>query len=247
EISRIRDNLEGNQRLAAGTPISLREPPTLKTFTGNAHRRMPVDLQFSSAIASMPRSSGRQPISEPPVMFGESSMKSWVPLQNSDFCHKPVFHRLFSIQERRFAGGAPVTEVYTQLTSSCRRLIDAPQGYIHLSLIFRCVMSISIWIRKGKAPMSNIDAPSLPSDEAQRIAHIRFGLDGMEEYYVSFKEKRSIHVETQFEVESFKTDSPISAIKLACEIGVHSPYPSTPTFLSWCGSSMHHTGREKAS
>ncbi|MCE3051847.1 hypothetical protein HAX54_050982 [Datura stramonium] len=45
---------------------------------------------------------------------------------------------------------------------------------------------------KGQASMSTSNT------------HILFGLDRMEDYYVSFKEKRSIHVEAQFEVESFK-------------------------------------------
>ncbi|MCD9641482.1 hypothetical protein HAX54_027679 [Datura stramonium] len=60
-------------------------------------------------------------------------------------------------------------------------------------------MATSRRMRKGKVPMSNIDAPSLPSNETQCIAHICFGLAGMEEYYISFKEKKSIHVETKFE------------------------------------------------
>ncbi|MCE0481531.1 hypothetical protein HAX54_039341 [Datura stramonium] len=61
---------------------------------------------------------------------------------------------------------------------------------------------------KGKAPMTNTTIHDLPSDEAQCIAQICFRLARMEEYYVSFKEKRSIHAETQFEVESFKNDFP---------------------------------------
>ncbi|MCE3049425.1 hypothetical protein HAX54_044805 [Datura stramonium] len=47
--------------------------------------------------------------------------------------------------------------------------------------------------------MSNIEAPSLPSDETQCITYICFGLAGMEEYYMYFKEKQSIHAETEFE------------------------------------------------
>ncbi|MCD7451365.1 hypothetical protein HAX54_011294 [Datura stramonium] len=47
--------------------------------------------------------------------------------------------------------------------------------------------------------MSNIDAPTSPSDEIQRIAHIRFRLAGMEKYHMSFKEKWSIHAKTQLE------------------------------------------------
>ncbi|MCD7458122.1 hypothetical protein HAX54_037369 [Datura stramonium] len=42
--------------------------------------------------------------------------------------------------------------------------------------------------------------------QSTRIEHIHFGLAGMEEYYMSFKEKWSIHAKTQFEVESFKID-----------------------------------------
>ncbi|MCD7466092.1 hypothetical protein HAX54_002483 [Datura stramonium] len=62
------------------------------------------------------------------------------------------------------------------------------------------IMSTSRRMRKGKAPMSNIDVTSLLSDETQRIAHIRFGLAGVEEYYISFKEMWSIHAKTQFEL-----------------------------------------------
>ncbi|MCD7468199.1 hypothetical protein HAX54_006177 [Datura stramonium] len=61
---------------------------------------------------------------------------------------------------------------------------------------------------KGKAPMTNTATQTLPSDEAQRIAHIQFRLARMEKYYVSFNEKRSIHEETQLEVESLKNDFP---------------------------------------
>ncbi|MCD7460176.1 hypothetical protein HAX54_043002 [Datura stramonium] len=74
------------------------------------------------------------------------------------------------------------------------------------SVDLNSIMSTSRRTTKGKAPMSNIDAQTAPSDETQRLTHIRFGLDGMEEYYTSFKEKRSIHAETQFDVESFKID-----------------------------------------
>ncbi|MCD7450430.1 hypothetical protein HAX54_006223, partial [Datura stramonium] len=37
---------------------------------------------------------------------------------------------------------------------------------------------------------------------------VRFGLEGMEEFYIAFKEKRVIHAEAQFDAESFKTACP---------------------------------------
>ncbi|MCD9642566.1 hypothetical protein HAX54_029439, partial [Datura stramonium] len=53
------------------------------------------------------------------------------------------------------------------------------------------------------------DVPlDLHFDEAQCIAQLRVGLDRMEAYYMSFKEKRSITTEAQLEVESFKDDFP---------------------------------------
>ncbi|MCD7465194.1 hypothetical protein HAX54_000769 [Datura stramonium] len=48
--------------------------------------------------------------------------------------------------------------------------------------------------------MTNTKIQDLPSDEAQHIAQLCFGLARMEDYYVFFKEKSSIHVETQFEL-----------------------------------------------
>ncbi|MCD7458895.1 hypothetical protein HAX54_039519 [Datura stramonium] len=54
-------------------------------------------------------------------------------------------------------------------------------------------MSTSKRNRKGKAPMANTDIQYIPFDEALRIVHLCFGLARMEEYYVSFKEKRSIN------------------------------------------------------
>ncbi|MCE0482039.1 hypothetical protein HAX54_040373 [Datura stramonium] len=42
--------------------------------------------------------------------------------------------------------------------------------------------------------------PSLPFADVSPVS------PGIEEYYMTFKEKRSIHAETQFEVEPFKTD-----------------------------------------
>ncbi|MCD9560230.1 hypothetical protein HAX54_018733 [Datura stramonium] len=67
-------------------------------------------------------------------------------------------------------------------------------------------------MRKGKALMSNIDAPSLPSDETKFIAHIRFGFDGIEVYYMSFKEKRSIHAETRSEMGVQEVHTTLEAI-----------------------------------
>ncbi|MCD7466246.1 hypothetical protein HAX54_002788 [Datura stramonium] len=61
---------------------------------------------------------------------------------------------------------------------------------------------------KGNAPNTNAATQNLLDDEAHRIAHILFELARMEEYYASYKEKRSIHVENKFEVESFRNVFP---------------------------------------
>ncbi|MCE0481319.1 hypothetical protein HAX54_038997 [Datura stramonium] len=61
---------------------------------------------------------------------------------------------------------------------------------------------------KGQTSLNTSNASSLSSEEAQRIQFNRFGLARMEKYYVSFKEKRSIHAEAQIEVESFKNSFP---------------------------------------
>ncbi|MCE3215013.1 hypothetical protein HAX54_000539 [Datura stramonium] len=46
---------------------------------------------------------------------------------------------------------------------------------------------------------------------------VRFGVEGMEECYMDFKEKRVIHAEAQFDVESFKTACP----DIYRQIGMH--------------------------
>ncbi|MCD7453629.1 hypothetical protein HAX54_021682 [Datura stramonium] len=48
----------------------------------------------------------------------------------------------------------------------------------------------------------------LPYEEAQCISQLHFGLDEMEAYYVSFKGKRYITAEAQFEVKSLKDGFP---------------------------------------
>ncbi|MCE3049814.1 hypothetical protein HAX54_045841 [Datura stramonium] len=69
-------------------------------------------------------------------------------------------------------------------------------------------MSSSKWNSTGKAIMTNTNMQDLTSEEAHPISQLFFGLDNMEAYYFSFKEKRSITAEAQFEVESFKDDFP---------------------------------------
>ncbi|MCD9643258.1 hypothetical protein HAX54_030556 [Datura stramonium] len=59
---------------------------------------------------------------------------------------------------------------------------------------------------KGKAPMVALKSQESEAEEAKRIDQLQFGLDKMEAYYVSFKEKRSITIEARFEIESFKDD-----------------------------------------
>ncbi|MCD9639248.1 hypothetical protein HAX54_023656, partial [Datura stramonium] len=50
--------------------------------------------------------------------------------------------------------------------------------------------------------------PVIQSSMHTSNTQVRFGLERMEEYYVDFKEKRSIHVEAQFDVDSFKNAFP---------------------------------------
>ncbi|MCD7452514.1 hypothetical protein HAX54_017201 [Datura stramonium] len=52
--------------------------------------------------------------------------------------------------------------------------------------------------------MTNTAPHELDLEEAQRILQLHFGLDKMEAYYLYFKENRSIIVEAQFKVASFK-------------------------------------------
>ncbi|MCD7463877.1 hypothetical protein HAX54_051624 [Datura stramonium] len=51
---------------------------------------------------------------------------------------------------------------------------------------------------------SHIGQASVPTNTPQD----RFGLEGMEEFYIAFKEKRVIHAEAQFDAESFKMACP---------------------------------------
>ncbi|MCE3050256.1 hypothetical protein HAX54_046759 [Datura stramonium] len=69
-----------------------------------------------------------------------------------------------------------------------------------------------------------------------------FGLERTEEYYVAFKEKCSIRVEAQFEVDSCKNAFP----DIYDQIGMRDWGPFTipvdPYFLELVGNSMLHTG-----
>ncbi|MCE0480710.1 hypothetical protein HAX54_037802 [Datura stramonium] len=67
---------------------------------------------------------------------------------------------------------------------------------------------IARWHSIGKALMANTNTQDLTSEKVQRISQLRFGLDKMEAYYLSFKGNTFITVEAQFEVESFKNDYP---------------------------------------
>ncbi|MCD9637579.1 hypothetical protein HAX54_020948 [Datura stramonium] len=53
--------------------------------------------------------------------------------------------------------------------------------------------------------------------------HVRFGLEGMEEYYSAFKEKLIIHTEAQFDAEYFNTACP----DIYYQIGMHDWGPFT--------------------
>ncbi|MCD9644320.1 hypothetical protein HAX54_032505, partial [Datura stramonium] len=54
------------------------------------------------------------------------------------------------------------------------------------------------------SPQSHKGQASTHTSKAQ----VLFGLERIEEYYVAFKEKRPIHEEAQFEVDSFKNAFP---------------------------------------
>ncbi|MCD9558997.1 hypothetical protein HAX54_016711, partial [Datura stramonium] len=51
---------------------------------------------------------------------------------------------------------------------------------------------------------SHTSQASVPTNTPQE----RFGLEGMEEFYITFKEKKGIPVEAQFDAESFKATCP---------------------------------------
>ncbi|MCE3215199.1 hypothetical protein HAX54_001241 [Datura stramonium] len=59
---------------------------------------------------------------------------------------------------------------------------------------------------KGKAPMGIDTYQESNLEEEKRISQLFFGLEGMEAYYISFKEKRAIIEEAKFNVDSFKAD-----------------------------------------
>ncbi|MCD7452453.1 hypothetical protein HAX54_016627 [Datura stramonium] len=67
-------------------------------------------------------------------------------------------------------------------------------------------------------------------------------MERMEEYYVEFKEKLSIHAEAQFEVDSLKNAFPDIYDHIGIVTWVHSPYLLTYIFKNWCGNSMLYTG-----
>ncbi|MCE3214727.1 hypothetical protein HAX54_053150, partial [Datura stramonium] len=46
------------------------------------------------------------------------------------------------------------------------------------------------------------------AEETRRISRLSFGLKGMEDYYLFFKERRAITAEAQFDVNSFKAKFP---------------------------------------
>ncbi|MCE2056248.1 hypothetical protein HAX54_044346, partial [Datura stramonium] len=61
---------------------------------------------------------------------------------------------------------------------------------------------------KGKAPMAATPSQEEEAEDAMKIAQLLFGLDKMESYYVSFKEKQSIIVKSRFEIDSFMDELP---------------------------------------
>ncbi|MCD9638313.1 hypothetical protein HAX54_022199 [Datura stramonium] len=52
--------------------------------------------------------------------------------------------------------------------------------------------------------MAAATSQEIEAEEATRIDQIHFGLDKIEAYYVSFKEKRSITIKAQFDINSLK-------------------------------------------
>ncbi|MCD7472938.1 hypothetical protein HAX54_014374 [Datura stramonium] len=72
-------------------------------------------------------------------------------------------------------------------------------GNILLKGVVRCQ-------NKGKAP-TDVDIPQeVDVEETKRISQLRFWLEGMEAYYLSFKKKQPIMAEARFDVDSFKDD-----------------------------------------
>ncbi|MCE2055404.1 hypothetical protein HAX54_042529 [Datura stramonium] len=70
--------------------------------------------------------------------------------------------------------------------------------------------------------------------EEERISQLLFGLEGMETYYLSFKEKRAMTEETIFNVDSFKDDFPDSGKQFEiwdCESFTQPLDPYFPEFV----------------
>ncbi|MCD7472290.1 hypothetical protein HAX54_013354, partial [Datura stramonium] len=69
-------------------------------------------------------------------------------------------------------------------------------------------MSSSRHRNKRKVPMG-VDTPQeADTEEIRRISRLHFGFEGMEAYYLSFKERQAITIEARFDVNSFKADFP---------------------------------------
>ncbi|MCE3049852.1 hypothetical protein HAX54_045933 [Datura stramonium] len=73
---------------------------------------------------------------------------------------------------------------------------------------FHLIMSTSRQRGKGKEPISVATTQGAKSDEEKQIDQLSFGLNMMKNYYVQFKEKKSINAEARFDVDSFKDDFP---------------------------------------
>ncbi|MCE5166038.1 hypothetical protein HAX54_014256, partial [Datura stramonium] len=61
---------------------------------------------------------------------------------------------------------------------------------------------------KGKAPMGAGTHQDSYLAEEERISRLCSGLEGIEAFYLSFKEKRAIIEEARFNIDSFRADFP---------------------------------------
>ncbi|MCD7460395.1 hypothetical protein HAX54_043465 [Datura stramonium] len=115
--------------------------------------------------------------------------------------HHSVEYRHFTDQDRHFADGASISMMF--LPGYC--LISAiHQHFANMHLRFAAGSSMSHEGIMSVSPQSHQGQASMHTSNTQ----VRSGLERIEEYCVSLKEKQSIHAEAQFEVDSFKNAFP---------------------------------------
>ncbi|MCE2055305.1 hypothetical protein HAX54_042379 [Datura stramonium] len=143
-----------------------------------------------------------------------------------------VTHRCFTDHHPRFAGVTSFNissllfgyhPVFQFLSINSTLAVVMLSNLCMVLTLSYNIMSISRQNSSGKALMTNINTQDLTSEEAQRILELRFRLDKMESYYLSFKGNRFITAEPQFEVESFKDD----VLNIYNQIGIRDWGPLT--------------------